>query len=39
MGDSDKMVIDQINNSIENLAKIIEANLKLDNDAGLQDES
>jgi hypothetical protein len=35
MGDSDKMVIDQINNSIENLAKIIEANLKADNNAGL----
>jgi hypothetical protein len=39
MGDSDKMVIDQINNSIENLAKIIEANLKLDNNSGLGDES
>ncbi len=40
MGDSDKMVIDQINNSIENLAKIIQANLKSeDNPAGIQDES
>jgi len=36
MGDSDKMVIDQINNSIENLAKIIQANLKSeDNSAGI----
>jgi hypothetical protein len=34
MGDSDKMVIDQINNSIENLAKIIEANLKSENNGG-----
>jgi len=40
MGESDKMVLDQINNTIENLAKIIESNIKSDNAlAGNQDES
>ncbi len=39
MGDSDKMVLDQINNTIENLAKIIEANIKSDNASSNQDES
>ena len=39
MGDSDKMVLDQINNTIDNLAKIIEANIKSDNNGENHDDS